>query len=712
MANPVPVNPRATTGATPLYAASIVAIDTETTGLDPANARIVEISAVRLSAGALEPEPPLISRVRPDIAIPPRSTSFHHITDDMVAGSPSFAAVLPRLESALHGRLVIGHAVGFDLAVLAAEARRAGRPWAKPRSLDVRTLGMIVSPDLASHSLDGLAAWLGVEIVNRHSALGDAEAAARIFLALLPPLEARGIITVAQAERASRQQAGAREMPMPEGWVDPVEEAGQPVSTLSRADTFAFRHTVRDVMPNAVHIVPDDAPLRQAMQTMVTHNVSSVLVAAVAAPDQPVAAYGILTERDILRRVTDDGPPVLDRPAGALASRPLHTIRADAFVYRGVGRLARLGVRHLGVRSDAGSLVGVVAARDFLRSQTGPAVVLDDAIEAARTGRDLAAAWSTLPAVVAALLAEGIDSRLVARIISEELRAMTQRACVIAEDAMRADGRGGPPARYAVLVLGSGGRGESLLAPDQDNAVVFESDGDDREIDAWFAEHAVRFTDLLDAAGIPLCKGGVMARHAQWRGSAEAWTARVVHWIENARPEDLLNVDIFFDMMPVHGDVALGHQLFETAYSLATKNGAFAKLMGDGIPASEPFTMLGNLRLEDGRIDLKRHGLFPIVALARTIAIRHGLALRATTDRLEAIARRGRSAVSLDALNRAHQTLVGALLRQQARDLERGLPPVNKLDPSWLTKDELRPIRDALREAGNAPDLARDLMFE
>jgi CBS domain-containing protein len=712
MASPVGASPRATTGATPLYASSIVAIDTETTGLDPGNARIVEIAAVRVSAGEFEPEPPLVSRVRPDLPIPPRSTAFHHITDDMVAGAPSVATVLPRLEAALGGRLVIGHAVGFDLAMLAAESRRAGREWSKPRSLDVRTLGMLVAPDLASHSLDGLAAWLGIEIVNRHSALGDAEAAARIFIALLPLLERRGIVTVAQAERASRQQAGARETPMPEGWVDPVAEATQPASTLSRADSFALRHTVRDVMPPVLHIVPDVAPLRHAMETMVANNVSSVLVATLPSPDQPVAAYGILTERDILRRLTEQGPPVLDRPSGELASRPLHSIRAGAFVYRAIGRLARLGVRHLGVRSEAGDLVGVVAARDLLRSQTGPALVLDDAIEAARTGRELAAAWSTLPAVAAALLAENIDSRLVARIISEELRAITRRACVMAEDAMRAAGRGDPPARHAVLVLGSGGRGESLLAPDQDNAVIFESGSEGGEIDAWFAEHAARFADLLDAAGIPLCRGGVMARNAQWRGSLETWRARLAQWIETANPQHLLNVDIFFDMVPVHGDIALGQRLFAEAYALGATNRAFAKLLGEGIPATEPFTILGNLRLEDGRIDLKRHGLFPIVALARTLAIRHGLALRPTTGRLDAIAGRASAGASLEALDRAHQTLLGILLRQQERDIERGLPSNNKLDPSWLTKAELKLVRDALREAANAPSLVRDLMFE
>ncbi len=717
MASPGAGSVHVTTGATPLYAAAILAIDTETTGLDPVSARIVEIAALRVNGSGFELEPPLVTRVRPDVPIPPRSTAIHHITDEMVDGAPRFGAVLPRLMALLEGRVVVGHAVGFDLAVIAAEARRAGRNWRKPRALDVRTLAMIAAPDLANHSLDGLAAWLGLEIANRHSARGDAEAAARIFMALLPQLERRGIITVAQAERASRQHAGARETPAPAGWEDPVDESSEPVSALSRTDSFAFRHAVREVMPSSTHIIADSAALRDAMQVMVAHNVSSVLVAAEPVPDQPVAAYGILTERDVLRRLAADGPQALDGAAGVMASRPLHTIRADAFVYRAMGRIARLGVRHLGVRDDVGHLVGVVAAREFVRAQSGPAVMLDDAIEAATTRRDLAAAWSTLPAVAAALLGEGIDSRLVSRIVSEELRAITRRACVISEDAMHRAGRGRPPARYAVLVLGSGGRSESLLTPDQDSAVVFDAPGPDGaeggETDSWFADHAVRFTELLHEAGIPLCRGGVMARNAQWRGSFETWSARIAQWVAKSRPSDLLNVDIFFDMMPVHGDIALGQQLFAHAYALAESNGTFAKLLGEAIPANaEPLTLLGNLRLENGRIDLKRYGLFPIVALARTLAIRHGLALRSTGERLGAVAQVIGAGTALDALGRSHQTLLTALLRQQARDIEQGFLPGNRLDPSWLSKADSKAIRDALRQAGTVPDLVRDLMFK
>ena len=75
--------------------------------------------------------------------------------------------------------------------------------------------------------------------------------------------------------------------------------------------------------------------------------------------------------------------------------------------------------------------------------------------------------------VAAGLLSEGLTGRDIAAIVSRQLGAMTRRAAVLAERQMKADGHGEPPQPYAFVVLGSAGRGESLLATDQDNALIF-----------------------------------------------------------------------------------------------------------------------------------------------------------------------------------------------------------------------------------------------
>ena len=120
---------------------------------------------------------------------------------------------------------------------------------------------------------------------------------------------------------------------------------------------------------------------------------------------------------------------------------------------------------------------------------------------------------------------------------------------------------------------------------------------------------------------------------------------------------------------------------------------------------------MGGLRVEDGRIDLKKYGLFPIVSMARTLCVRHGLAMHATSERLEALARTVGSAPELDAFAQDHAVMMAALLRQQASDVEAGLKPSNRLDPKLLAKDELDRLRGALRHVRSIPDLLRNLMF-
>ena len=56
-----------------------------------------------------------------------------------------------------------------------------------------------------------------------------------------------------------------------------------------------------------------------------------------------------------------------------------------------------------------------------------------------------------------------------------------------------------------------------------------------------------------------------MAGNAAFRGSLDTWRARVAQWINRARPEDLLNVDIFFDFRLVHGDGELAAGLWREA---------------------------------------------------------------------------------------------------------------------------------------------------
>ena len=700
-------------GAIPLFALEAVAVDTETTGLDPLQARIVQLGALYIFGEKRVGEETFDRIVNPLIAIPPLASAVHGIDDGQATRAPSLKNVWRQWQEFTEGRIWIGHSIGFDIAVCEREAARYRLAFRRPRALDIGLLAQVVAPNLADHSLDGLAAWLGVEIVGRHQAIGDARAAALIFQALLPHLEARNIRTLAEAERACFRQTGEIRKQEEAGWsveAAPVTERSGPGQ---RIDTYAYRHSVRTVMSSPIEVVPPTMTLKQAMDRMVANAISSVFIADPPKTGLPIEAYGILTERDAMRRISADGATAFDIPVGEICQKPVRTIREQAYVYRAIGRMGRLRFRHLGVSDDDGNLIGIVSARDLLRLRMGPAIALDDSIEIAQNARDLAVAWSSLPQVVNSLIAEEVEGWQVCRIVSEEIRSMTRRAAELARQAMCGDGHGDAPCDFAVMVLGSGGRGESMLVPDQDNAIIYSEGEPGSETDAWFREFATRMSDTLDKAGIPLCKGGVMAKNDEWRGSRARWRERVRQWVGKSRRQDLLNVDIFFDEMPVVGNLGLAQDLFRDAYEHGHEAVDFAKMLGENLPApSSPFTWLGRLRPQDNRLDVKMHALFPIAATARALSIRHNLPVRSTRERLDALIENNLGGeTDLDKLKQAHAQALAIVLESQATDITEGRKPSNVIDLARLSRRRKEELTEVLRATQILPTLVRDLMF-
>jgi CBS domain-containing protein len=403
----------------------------------------------------------------------------------------------------------------------------------------------------------------------------------------------------------------------------------------------------------------------------------------------------------------------LDFPVERYMSKPLATVPADAFIYRAIGRMSRLGIRHLAVVDERDHIVGALSARDLLRLRASEAVSLGDEISKADDVHKLAAAWAGMPRVAKALVQEGLSGRDIAAVISRELGALTRQAAVLAERRMREAGKGDPPCRYAVAVLGSAGRGESLLAMDQDNALVF-ADGElgSRE-DRWFGEFGAHLADILHEVGVPYCRGGVMASNPQWRGSVATWQERINDWVQRSDPADLLSVDIFFDLRGVSGDLGLANRLRADAFDIAKGQAAFAKLLVESAGATEPgLNFLRGFRTVSGRINLKKTGLFGIVTAARALAICHHVVERSTPERLAGIKVLGiGSAHDLEALIEAQGVFLDLLVAQQIKDIEQGVPASNAVVIKELSSHDRARLRSSLETARHVDDIAHDLLF-
>jgi ATP-dependent DNA helicase DinG len=156
---------------------SIVALDIETTGLDPLKDTIIEIGAVRFKGRRVEAE--WSTAINPGRRIPPFITQLTGITDSMVLSAPSIHDVLPTLAAFVGDAPILGHNVRFDLAFLGRH-----KLFLDSDSIDTYELAAVLMPDAKRYSLSALSHALGVPLTANHRGLNDAHATRGIFLRL------------------------------------------------------------------------------------------------------------------------------------------------------------------------------------------------------------------------------------------------------------------------------------------------------------------------------------------------------------------------------------------------------------------------------------------------------------------------------------------------------------------------------------------------
>ncbi len=182
----------------PLAALRVVVLDLETTGLNVVRDRVVSIGALAIT-GDTEDGTILDRLVDPGMPMPAASRAIHGIDDAMVAGAGGLETAWPDLAAMLDGRVIVGHQIGFDLAILRSEAARLALPWRPPPTLDLMRLAAVLEPRQPELSLEGTAERWDVAVQGRHTALGDARIAAGLWQKAIPLLAARGVSTFGQA---------------------------------------------------------------------------------------------------------------------------------------------------------------------------------------------------------------------------------------------------------------------------------------------------------------------------------------------------------------------------------------------------------------------------------------------------------------------------------------------------------------------------------
>ena len=197
---------------------------------------------------------------------------------------------------------------------------------------------------------------------------------------------------------------------------------------------------------------------------------------------------------------------------------------------------------------------------------------------------------------------------------------------------------GPAPIKFAFLVLGSQGREEQTLITDQDNVIVYENS--DLKTKDYFLKLGELVNTWLNKAGYRFCDGDIMAKNPEWCVDLECWKKHFSFWINEATPQDLLNISIFFDFRLLYGEWTLVEDLKNhIAETSANKAGFFNHLTKNSLLNKPPINFIGNIVVKSSgerheSFDIK-HATLPIIDFARIYSIRHNINATNTIRRLK-----------------------------------------------------------------------------
>lgn len=428
---------------------------------------------------------------------------------------------------------------------------------------------------------------------------------------------------------------------------------------------------------------------------VVVERLSSSGASEVIVEDTEGRAVGIVTEQDICRRIACRNRE--DLTIETVMSSPVSSISESDYLYHAIARMHGHGLRHMPVVDDGEKVVGVLRLHQAMAVAAARMVEHierlshEDNLEGMKETKEAQTqvALDLMDDALPGPEIQGFLSR-----INNDLYRSVVRLCL---REMAQAGMGAPPVKFDMLVMGSGGRAESFLRPDQDNGFVIEDYPPEQHnrIDCWFIELAERVTDALAEVGFEYCHGNVMATNPVWRKSFSEWCAQTRAWLGKSQGLSLRYCDIFFDFDCVYGPGKLARDLREHITALAphlfflremfkvdeehgVALGLFDRLRPDPLPGPN-----------QGKLNLKLTGTLPLVGAVRIMALRHRIEATGTLSRIAGLHALGvLDNDEKDYLSGAYRHISALLLRQQLEDYRAGLQPGNHVPMDALSERE------------------------
>jgi CBS domain-containing protein len=462
----------------------------------------------------------------------------------------------------------------------------------------------------------------------------------------------------------------------------------------------AMARPVRSVMKSPLSTCSAVTSLREAFALMDARRIGSL-----GALDDDGKLVGVLTYAGLARALVDGASPG-DSIAGVACEQPV-TIAPDDPLWRAEECLARFDIKYL-VVMDGRRPLGMISQTDLLRTvvSEGTSGNVIARIRDAAHVESLADEYRNIGELAAAALETHRSASEALRYLSEIHLSIQRRCVAMALRETRDAGMGAAPGQFVVLIMGSGGRREMFLNPDQDNGLVYVDPPEAQfgEVERWYTEFAERLNANLAHIGYELCPGDIMARNPRYRGSLTHWRQQITRMAELPDETSARWSNIVFDFDTLAGNEVFTQLLREHVNETVQQSpGLLAVMTAADAEGTAPLGLFDRLITSDepgreGKIDLKRNGLRLIADAARILSLDSGIGMCNTSDRLRALVHQGELDADLaESAAHALDELQGLVLAHQVECWRAGRPVDALIDPDRLNSHQRSALRVSLR---------------
>jgi CBS domain-containing protein len=451
--------------------------------------------------------------------------------------------------------------------------------------------------------------------------------------------------------------------------------------------------TVEDLIATTPLVVSPETTVAAIARRLDEHDQHCAVV------DSGDGTYGIVTDAALGRKVVGNGLST-DTPARAVMTHPAATVEISDSSMEALITLLDSRTEYVPVIDRAGTLRGVVGARDFVLAPTTAGVGMLERIRRTRSRAELIERARHAPAVLGDIHDRGLAADRAIRVYSAIIDAIIRRSI-----ALVFTGHPDLPLdRFTWLSLGSHGRREAVPSSDVDAAIAFDDDVPQETV-VRYRKVFGEVNDLLTEVGLSVDVNGANASNKSFSRTNSEWRAAATRWL--TAPEEhsqatmavqrkglAVIASLLVDARPIHGKPglpAVARVFADFRQHPATMDMLLSESLSHRAKVRDR-TLRDLLTGKEDAFNVKTHGLLPVVSIARWAALGVGSTELQTVKRLrDASGSAILPSPQADRLIEAFEILQRLRLHHHLNRIHRGQPPTDLID-----RDELSPIERSM----------------